>query len=104
MRVHGCQLSRALAHASLVLYQERIKNNRDSLRMTRRTSRLDMPPDPASVVQALRARREAMIGVQTKVRVNTRVYHSASMVVAAIDAMATCSPAILSIFGLGVSR
>jgi hypothetical protein len=30
-----------------------------------------------------------MIGVQTKVRVNGPVYHSASMVMAAIDAMAT---------------
>lgn len=36
-----------------------------------------------------RACREAMIWVQAKVRVNGPVYHSVSMVVAAIDAMAT---------------
>jgi len=55
----------------------------------RRTSRLDTPPDPANVIQALRACRQAMIGVQAKVCVNGPGYHSTSMVMAAIDAMAT---------------
>jgi hypothetical protein len=59
------------------------------LSMTRRTSRAEMPPDPASVIHALRPCREAMIGVQGKVKINGPVYHGAAMVIAAIDAMAT---------------
>lgn len=39
--------------------------------MTRRTSRFNMPPDPASVFQ------------------DSSVYHSVAIVMAAVDAMAT---------------
>jgi hypothetical protein len=60
--------------------------------MARRTSRLDTPPDPANVIQGLRACRQAMIGVQAKVCVNGPGYHSTSMVMAAINAMATFHP------------
>jgi len=55
--------------------------------MTRRTSRFNMPPDPASVFQALRTCRQAMIGVQAKVRANASVCHSPSMIMAAISTM-----------------
>jgi hypothetical protein len=51
--------------------------------------RFNMAPDAASVILALRACHHAVIGVQSKVHVNGPVYHSASMVMAAIDAMAT---------------
>jgi hypothetical protein len=53
------------------------------------TSRFNTPPDPASVFQALRTCRQAMIGVQAKVRINSPVYHSVAIVMAAVDAMAT---------------
>lgn len=55
----------------------------------RRTRRSDMPTDPATTVRALRACREAMIEVCRCVKPMGPVYHAASMVISAIDAMAT---------------
>ena len=48
-----------------------------------------MPPDPAAIVRALRVSRDAMIEVCRCVRPMGPAYHAASMVISAIDAMAT---------------
>ena len=48
-----------------------------------------MPPDPAGVVRALRACRESMLEVQSRVRPTGPVYHGAAMVISAIDGFAT---------------
>ena len=57
--------------------------------MVRRTGRSEMPKDPAGTLRALAACRGAMIDVLRGVRPMGPAYHAASMVVAAIDAMAT---------------
>ena len=57
--------------------------------MVRRTGRSDMPADPAGTVRALGACRSAMIDVLRTVKPMGPAYHAASMVVSAIDEMAT---------------
>lgn len=57
--------------------------------MARRTGRSDLPKDPAATVKAMRVCREAMIEVCRCVRPTGPAYHAASMVISAIDAMAT---------------
>jgi hypothetical protein len=47
-----------------------------------------MPPDPAAVVQALRACRAVMVDVCGRVKPIGPIYHGASMVMAAIDGFA----------------
>lgn len=54
-----------------------------------RLSRSDWPPRPDAVLNALRICRDAMVDVHSNVKINGPVYHAASMVRAAIDAMAT---------------
>lgn len=54
-----------------------------------RLSRSDWPPKPDAVLNALLICRDAMTDVHSKVKINGPVYHAASMVCAAIDAMAT---------------
>ena len=48
-----------------------------------------MPKDPAATVRAMRVCREAMIEVCRCVKPTGPAYHAASMVISAIDAMAT---------------
>lgn len=55
----------------------------------RRSRRLDIPTDPAATIRALRACRDAMIEVCRCVKPMDPVYHGASMVILAIDALAT---------------
>ena len=55
----------------------------------RRSGRSEVPKDPAAAVRALRACRDAMIEVCRCVKPMGPVYHGASMVIAAIDALAT---------------
>ena len=55
----------------------------------RRTRRSDMPNDPAAVIRAMRSCRGAMIEVLRCVKPMGPTYHAASMVISAIDAMAT---------------
>ena len=55
----------------------------------RRRTRADMPPDPAAVVRALRACRDSMLEVQSRVRPTGPVYHGAAMVISAVDGFAT---------------
>ena len=57
--------------------------------MVRRTSRTEMPPDPAGIVRALRTCRDAMTNVQRQVKLTGPAYHGASMVMAAIDGFTT---------------
>ena len=57
--------------------------------MARRTGRSEMPKDPAATVKAMRSCRDAMIEVCRCVRPTGPAYHAASMVISAIDAMAT---------------
>ena len=57
--------------------------------MARRTGRADMPTDPAATVRAMRTCRDAMVEVCRCVRPMGPAYHAASMVISAIDAMAT---------------
>jgi hypothetical protein len=57
--------------------------------MARRTGRSDMPKDPAATVRAMRVCRDAMIEVCRCVKPTGPAYHAASMVISAIDAMAT---------------
>lgn len=54
-----------------------------------RLSRSDWPPKPDAVLNALRICRDAMTDVHSKVKINGPVYHAASMVNAAVDAMTT---------------
>ena len=53
-----------------------------------RLTRSDWPPRPVGVLNALRICRDAMTDVHSKVKINGPVYHAASMVRAAVDAMA----------------
>ena len=57
--------------------------------MARRTGRSDMPKDPAATIRAMRFCRDAMIEVHRCVKPTGPAYHAASMVISAIDAMAT---------------
>ena len=57
--------------------------------MARRTGRSDMPIDAAGTLRALGACRGAMIDVLRTVKPMGPAYHAASMVVSAIDGMAT---------------
>ncbi len=59
------------------------------MEMVRRTGRSDMPPDPAAAVRAMRVCRDAMTEVCRCVKPMGPAYHAASMVISAIDAMAT---------------
>ncbi|ACK51704.1 hypothetical protein Msil_2785 [Methylocella silvestris BL2] len=56
--------------------------------MSRRPYRPEMPDDLAAAVRALRACREAMIGISNRVRMNGPVSQQAHVVLAAIDALA----------------
>ena len=57
--------------------------------MAQRTRRYDMPIDPAATIRALAACRSAMIGVLRVVKPMGAAYHAASMVMSAIDGMAS---------------
>ena len=58
--------------------------------MARRSNRLDLPPAETIVptLEALRLCRTAMIGVLSRVRINSPAYSAARGVTAAIDVMA----------------
>lgn len=57
--------------------------------MVRRTTRSELPRDPASALRALRVCRDAMVEVCKCVTPMGLTYRAASLVIAAIDAMAT---------------
>jgi hypothetical protein len=56
--------------------------------MSRRSQRSEVPSDKGPVLESLGACRQAMIGVQAKVRINGPVYKAASAILTAIDGMA----------------
>ena len=62
-----------------------------------------MPPDPAATMRALRGCRDAMIEVCRCVKPMGPVYHAASMVISAIDAMATLLTGERFYFSIGGS-
>ena len=70
---------------------------------SRRTRRSDMPIDPAATMRALRVCRDAMIEVCRCVKPMGPVYHAASMVISAIDAMATLLTGERFYFSIGGS-
>ena len=57
--------------------------------MARRTGRSDLPTDPVATMRALSLCRSAMIDVLRTVKPMGPAYHAASMVISAIDGMAT---------------
>ncbi len=69
----------------------------------RRRTRADIPPDPAGVVRALRACRDSMLEVQSRVRPTGPVYHGAAMVISAIDGFATVLTGECHHFSIGGS-
>ncbi len=56
--------------------------------MSRRSQRSEMPADPAAVVRALRACRDAMIAVSSRVKIGGAVYAAAGATIEAIDRLA----------------
>ena len=65
--------------------------------------RPDLPSDPAAVLEALRVARKAMIDVVRQVRPTSPVHRGASMVIAAIDDLATVLTGERDFFAIGGS-